>query len=164
MDHLVCAASDLVRHGMTGAGIPLTAHLEHYLSVTVARFMAAPLNPDRLTLRILRAFDAAARPPELRHLADECLLAVSLFEDRLRRTGGSLRHYCGLGQASYEAAGLPEQACGFCHMRDVLVAACGSKAADPARLVDAARAGSGVARRALAECGVIPFPGRPRFS
>lgn len=154
------AADDLVAEGVQKSGIPLTTTLRHYLALTLARHMRRRLEIDRLTVRLVRALDARAPQGELRDLADACLLACALFENRLRRAGGSLRHYSGLGQSAYDAANLVEQACSFAHMRDVLVAATQGRRPDARHLLDAARAGSGLARRQLAQEGVVPFPRR----
>ncbi|WP_297081097.1 hypothetical protein, partial [uncultured Demequina sp.] len=82
-----------------------------------------------------------AAPAEMRALADTCLIACSIFEKRLRRAGGSLRHYSGLGQTAYGAAALTEQAYSFPHMRDVIAAATGNPPEGVRDLIDAARAG-----------------------
>jgi hypothetical protein len=91
-------------------------------------------------------------------LADECLIACAFFERRLRRNG-TVRHYVGLGQMSYDAADLTEQAYGFVHMRDVMASAAGSDEAEDGRvLIDRARAGSQTARAELAEQNVVIGP------
>ena len=94
----------------------------------------------------------------LRALADECLIACAFFERRLRRNG-TIRHYVGLGQVSYDAADLTEQAYGFVHMRDVIASAAGRTTAEDGRvLVDRARAGSQTARAELARQNVVLGP------
>ena len=106
--------------------------------------------------------DAGAPRDVIRALADECLIACAFFERRLRRNG-TVRHYVGLGQASYDAASLTEQAYGFVHMRDVIAsAATGDAPEDGAVLVDRARAGSQTARAELARQNVVigPWGGR----
>ena len=103
------------------------------------------------------AFDCAPRDV-MRSLADECLIACAFFEGRLRRNG-TVRHYVGLGQATYDAADLTEQAYGFVHMRDVIASAAGGDADEDGRiLIDRARAGSATARAELARQNVVPGP------
>jgi hypothetical protein len=150
-------ATDFVRTGIARAGIPLTDTLEAYLSITFARFIGTAIAVDQLTVRTARAMEANAPRDTLRALADECLIACAFFERRLRRNG-TIRHYVGLGQASYDAAALPEQAYGFVHMRDVIASAAGGEADDPRVLVDRARAGSPTARGELAQQNVVVGP------
>jgi len=157
----VAAADDIVDEGMRESGIPLTDTLRHYIAITLARFMRDHPGIDRLTLRVVRAMEDRAPPDALRRLGDECLLATSLFEARLRRVGGSLRHYTGIGQIAYDAAAMTEQAFSFPDMRDVIVS--GTRRSVPGGLrdmVDAARAGSSLARDRLSEEGVIAFPAK----
>lgn len=155
-------ASDFVKSGIEKAGIPLTQTLEAYLSITFARFIGRTIRVDLLTLRVTRAMDGGAPRDGLRALADECLIACALFEERLRR-GGALRHYVGLGQMTYDAAAMTEQAYGFVHMRDVIATAAG-RAGAPGRqedsrvLIDRARAGSATARAELADRNVVMGP------
>lgn len=151
-------ASDFVKSGIEKAGIPLTQSLEAYLSITFARFIGKAIGVDLLTVRISRAMDGGAPRDGLRALADECLIACAFFEARLRRNG-AIRHYVGLGQMTYDAAAMTEQAYGFVHMRDVMAtAAGGAKAEDGRVLVDRARAGSAAARAELAEGNVVLGP------
>ncbi len=157
------AADRLVAEGVEKSAIPLTASLHHYLALTVARYMRRRLSVDRLTVRVVAALERRAPADELRDLADACLLACALFERRLRRSGGSLRHYSGIGRTAYDAANLTEQAFSFAHMRDVLAAATRRERPGLAELLDAARAGSGLARAQLAAEGVVAFPGRRRW-
>ena len=156
-------ASDFVKTGIEKAGIPLTQTLEAYLSITFARFIGTAIRVDLLTVRVTRALDANAPRDTMRALADECLIACAFFEDRLRRNG-TVRHYVGLGQMTYDAADLTEQAYGFVHMRDVMASAAGRDEADEGRiLVDRARAGSTAARAELAGQNVVvgPWGGKP---
>lgn len=161
-DAYIAAADDLVTGGIETSGIPLTDTLRHYLTITLARFISGSMSLDKLTVRVVSAMDEgdAAR---LRRLADTCLIAVSLFEARLRHAGGSLTHYSGLGQTAYDAAHLTEQAYGFPHMRDVVVAATGGKAQNLQSQIDAAKSGSTLARDQLAREGIALFPTKPRF-
>jgi hypothetical protein len=151
-------ASDFVKAGIEKAGVPLTQNLEAYLSITFARFIGTSISVDMLTIRVTKAMDANAPQDTIRSLADECLIACAFFEDRLRRNG-NVRHYVGLGQMSYDAADLTEQAYGFIAMRDVIASAVeGSAATDARILVDRARAGSQTARRDLDEQNVVVGP------
>jgi hypothetical protein len=155
-------ASDFVKAGIARAGIPLTQTLEAYLSITFARFIGSTISVDLLTVRVTQALDGGAPRDVLRGLADECLIACAFFERRLRRNG-TVRHYVGLGQVSYDAADLTEQAYGFVHMRDVMAsAATGDAAEDGPVLIDRARAGSQTARNELAQQNVVigPWGGR----
>lgn len=149
-------ASDFVKAGIEKAGIPLTETLEAYLSITFARFLGAEIHVDRLTVRITSAMDEGAPRGTMRDLADECLIATAFFEDRLRRSG-AVRHYVALGQMTYDAADLTEQAYGFIHMRDVMASAA-DQPRDMHRLFDQARAGSTTARKDLAADNVVLGP------
>jgi hypothetical protein len=151
-------ASDFVKTGIEKAGIPLSNTLEAYLSITFARFIGGSISVDLLTIRVTQAMDGNAPRDVIRGLADECLIACAFFERRLRRNG-TVRHYVGLGQMSYDAADLTEQAYGFVHMRDVMASAAGSDEAEDGRvLIDRARAGSQTARAELAEQNVVIGP------
>ena len=151
-------ASDFVKAGIDKAGIPLSTTLEAYLSLTFARFIGRHLTVDLLTVRVARALDGDAPRDVLRALADECLIACAFFERRLRRSG-TVRHYVGLGQMSYDAAALTEQAYGFVHLRDVMASAAEAKAPDEAPLLlDRARAGSVTARAELDRQNVVVGP------
>jgi hypothetical protein len=151
-------AQDFVRAGIDKAGIPLTETLEAYLSITFARFIGAQIGVDLLTVRVTRAMDAGAPRDTMRALADECLIACAFFERRLARNG-TIRHYVGLGQATYDAAAMTEQAYGFVHMRDVIASAAdGGEPEDGRILIDRARAGSTTARDELAEQNVVVGP------
>lgn len=152
-------AADFVRTGIEKAGIPLTETLEAYLSFTFARYIGRNISVDLLTVRVTRALDDNAPSHALRMLADECLIACAFFEERLRRTGGTVRHYVGLGQMTYDAAELTEQAYGFVLMRDVIASAAGrGEHEDKAALIDNARAGSPAARAELQGENVVLGP------
>ncbi|MFT3975265.1 MAG: hypothetical protein QM699_18050 [Amaricoccus sp.] len=151
-------ASDFVKAGIDKAGIPLSTTLEAYLSITFARFIGRHVTVDLLTVRVTRALDGDAPRDVLRALADECLIACAFFEQRLRRSG-TVRHYVGLGQMSYDAASLTEQAYGFVHMRDVMASAAeGDQPEDAPLLLDRARAGSTTARAELEQQNVVLGP------
>ncbi len=156
-------ASEFVKTGIEKAGIPLSSTLEAYLSITFARFIGATIAVDLLTVRIAKALDANAPRDVVRTLADECLIACAFFERRLRRHG-TVRHYVGLGQMTYDAADLTEQAYGFILMRDVIASAAGDATDDGRVLVDRARAGSQTARTELAQQNVVmgPWAGGPK--
>ncbi|TYB82903.1 hypothetical protein [Maritimibacter fusiformis] len=162
-DTFVAAADGLVEDGVQESGIPLSDSLRHYLAITLARFMRDCPGLDRLTIRVLQAMDADAPTPALRRLADECLIATSLFRARLVHSGGSLGHYMGLGQSAYDAARMVEQAHSFPDMRDVIVAATDrGRGESLTSRIAAARAGSRMAREALAEDNIVAFPA-PRW-
>ena len=150
-------ASDFVKTGIERAGVPLTATLEAYLAITFARFIGHSVGVDQLTVRVTRALDGGAPRDAIRALADECLIACAFFEDRLRR-GGPIRHYVGLGQATYDAAAMTEQAYGFMHMRDVIASAAESGPVEAPVLIDRARAGSTTARDELDRQNVVIGP------
>ena len=163
-DGTLAIASDFVKTGIEKAGIPLSGTLEAYLSITFARYIGSSINVDLLTIRVTQAMDLSAPRDVIRALADECLIACAFFERRLRRNG-TVRHYVGLGQMSYDAAELTEQAYGFVHMRDVMASAAATDEAEDGRvLVDRARAGSQTARAELAEQNVVlgPWAGSPK--
>jgi hypothetical protein len=150
-------AKDFVQAGIEKAGIPLTDTLEAYLTITFARFIGAQIGVDLLTVRITRAMEAGAPRDTMRALADECLIACAFFERRLARNG-TIRHYIGLGQATYDAASMTEQAYGFVHMRDVIASAADRPEEDGRILIDRARAGSSAARDELAAQNVVVGP------
>jgi hypothetical protein len=156
-------ASDFVKTGIEKAGIPLSNTLEAYLSITFARFIGTTISADLLTVRVTRAMDSNAPRDVISALADECLIACAFFERRLRRNG-TVRHYVGLGQMSYDAADLTEQAYGFVHMRDVIASAASEEPEDRHVLVDRARAGSQTARGELARENVVigPWGAQPK--
>lgn len=152
MDTMAIAA-EFVQTGMEKTGIRLTHNLEAYLSITFSRYITKEIDVDRLTVRAVNAMDANAPRDILRDLADQTLIACSFFEDRLRRTG-VVRHYIGMGQVTYEAAGLTEQAYGFMLLRDVL--SISKDVTDPRSLLDLAKGGSLVARKHLGNVVVFP--------
>jgi hypothetical protein len=150
-------AAEFVKAGIDKAGIPLTETLEAYLSITFARFIGKTITVDLLTVRVTRAMDQNAPQDTIRDLADECLIACAFFEERLARQG-TVRHYVGLGQMTYDAAHMTEQAYGFIHMRDVIATAAGRRGGDGRILIDRARAGSQTAREELADQNVVVGP------
>ncbi len=161
-DAFVAAGDEIVDEGMRVSGIPLSDTLRHYIAITLARYFRENPTVDGLTLRLVRALDADVPVDMLRRLGDEALIATSFFEARLRRAGGSIRHYVGVGQTAYDAARMTEQAWSFAEMRDVIVSGTAQDAArgpaDARKLVDAARGGSRLARDRLSDSGVVVFP------
>jgi hypothetical protein len=150
-------ASDFVKAGIEKAGVPLTQTLEAYLSITFARFLGAAIRVDLLTVRVNQAMDARAPRDVIRSLADECLIACAFFEGRLRRSG-TIRHYVGLGQMTYDAADMTEQAYGFMPMRDVIACAAEGQPDDSRILIDRARSGSATAKEDLETQNVVVGP------
>lgn len=151
---IVATAVEFIQQGMDKTGIRLTHNLEAYLAITFSRYIKKEIDVDRLTVRVTSAMDANAPNDILRDLADQTLIACSFFENRLRKSG-TIRSYVGLGQMTYDAAGLTEQAYGFIHMRDV--ASYCSKEDDCSRLLDLAKSGSVVARQSLGNVIVGPW-------
>jgi hypothetical protein len=146
---------DYIKASIEKSGIPLSHSLEAYLAITCARYLDKSIDPDRLTVRIVGALEKNAPTDILRTLADECLLSCSFLEDRLRRSG-AIRHYVGLGQMAYDAAGMTEQAYGFIHMRDVF--ACFVASTDAKILLETAKVGSTLSRKKLLEQNVVIGP------
>lgn len=146
-------AADFIQDGMNKSGIRLTHNLEAYLAITFARHIDKKIEVDRLTIRVTNALDINAPRDILRTLADECLISCSLFESRLRRNG-VVRHYVGLGQMTYDAAGLVEQAHGFVMLRDILSS--GNEITDIRHLLDLARGGSVLAKKQLGNVAMFP--------
>ena len=146
-------AAEFVQTGMDKSGIQLTHNLEAYLAITFARYITREIDVDRLTVRAVSAMDANAPSDILRDLADQTLIACSFFEERLRRSG-VVRHYIGVGQVTYDAAGLVEQAHGFVMLRDILSS--GNEITDIRHLLDLARGGSVLAKKQLGNVAMFP--------
>lgn len=146
-------AAEFVQTGMDKSGIQLTHNLEAYLAITFARYITREIDVDRLTVRAVSAMDANAPSDILRDLADQTLIACSFFEERLRRSG-VVRHYIGVGQVTYDAAGLVEQAYGFVLLRDVL--SISKENTDPSVILDLAKGGSVIAKKKLGNVVVFP--------
>lgn len=157
-DTHLSAARDLVQTGITLSGVPLSHTLEYHLSAAVARFMTAPVDMDRFTVRLTVAMDKGASREKMRFLGDECLIGCAFFSGALRRKGGSIRRCAEIGQTAYDSAGLLEAALAFPHMLDVL-GALSPKSSPECKedLLDMARAGSVVARKNLSSSNIIPF-------
>lgn len=152
----LAVAAEFIQSGIEKTGIPLTGNLQAYLAITFSRFIDRTIEVDRLTVRVTDAFERNAPRDQLRMLADECLISCGLFEQRLRRNG-NIRTYVGLGQTTYDAAGMTEQAYGFVHMRDI-IAHSRTNLSDVYYLIDEALAGSVVARRSLDNSNIIVGP------
>ena len=71
-------ASDFVKAGIDKAGVPLTASLEAYLSITFARFMGRSIGVDLLTVRVTAALDAGAPRDAIRALAEGAGLEIGV--------------------------------------------------------------------------------------
>lgn len=155
MAELSAVAADFVKGGIERSGIQLTHALEAYLTITFSRYLDKPIEVDRLTVRITGALDHHAPRDVLRNLADECLLGCALFEGRLQRYG-RVRHYVGLGQMTYDAAGMTEQAYGFVPMCDVM--SYGIVNDDAKLLIDRALSGSSLAKQLLLDSNVVVGP------
>jgi hypothetical protein len=158
VDKLLFAARTIVLDGVEQSGVPLSETLEFHLSTTLAKYMVKPLHAEALTFRLARASDDNPRGPEVRDVADECLIGCALFPERLRRHG-SIRYFSGVGQTAYDAIGMTEVALGFPHMLDVL-AEFRQTPSDDAIILDMARAGSTRAKEQLSDDNVVVF--RPR--
>lgn len=151
-------AAEFVQTGMHKSGIQLTHNLEAYLAITFARYITREIDVDRLTVRAVSAMDANAPSDILRDLADQTLIACSFFEERLRRSG-VVRHYIGVGQVTYDAAGLVEQAYGFVLLRDIL--SISNESYDASKLLDLAKGGSITAKHQLGN--VVMFPPKQKW-
>ena len=96
-------ASDFVKTGIEKAGIPLSATLEAYLSLTFARFIGTSITVDLLTVRVAQAMDAqrAARrdPGAGRRMPDRLRL--------LRAAAAAERHASATTSASARRATTP---------------------------------------------------------
>ncbi len=155
MTTTLAIAAEFIQEGVKKSGIPLTHALEAYLSITFSRYFDKSIEVDRLTVRITRALDNNAPRDILRNLADECLIGTALFERRLERSG-RVRHYVGLGQMTYDAAGMAEQAYGFVHMRDVMCR--GIIDNDSTAMIERALSGSSLAKQLLLNSNVVVGP------
>lgn len=155
MNTISAIAAEFIQDGVRKSGIQLTHNLEAYLTITFSKYLDRGIEIDRLTVRITNAMDNEAPRDILRGLADECLIGCSFFEHRLARAG-KVRHYVGMGQVAYDAAGMAEQAYGFVHMRDVM--AQGVVPTDAKSLIDRALSGSIVAKQLLLKNNVVAGP------
>lgn len=150
-----------LRRNSEKCGVRLSETLEIHLVLTTSRYLNEGLESALLTVRLVRAGDERRAPGVFRKIGDDCLVTCALFPEVIKRQGGSLAHYAGVGRAAYDSAGLTEAAYGFGLMLDVLSVF--RDAADPLHdLMDRARAGSKVAQHKLSDSVVVPFVGRPR--
>lgn len=150
-----------LRRNSARCGVRLSETLEIHLVLTTSRYLSEGLESALLTVRLIRAGDERKTSGVFRKIGDDCLVTCALFPEIIKRQGGSLAHYAGVGRAAYDSAGLTEAAYGFGLMLDVLSAF--RDETDPVHdLMDRARAGSKVAQHKLSDSVVVPFVGRPR--
>ena len=157
-------ASDFVKTGIEKAGIPLSATLEAYLSLTFARFIGSSITVDLLTVRTAQAMDAGAPRDVIRAPGRRVPDRLRL----LRAAAPAQRHRPALCRARPDElrrrrahrAGLRLRA----HARRDRLSAATDEAEDGAVLVDRARAGSQTARAELAQQNVVigPWGGPPK--
>jgi hypothetical protein len=145
-------ARELVEAGEARSGTPLSETLRQTLSLALARAMRRPIDPDRLTWRLALARERGAERDALR-VAEDCLISLGLFPERLRRVA-PVPTYIGVGRSAYRAAGHLEPAYGFHLMVDALRFLA---APDQARLLALSGDGSGAAARELRARGVLVF-------
>lgn len=148
-------ARDLVATGTQRSGVPLSEALRQSLALAIARAMRRPVDPDRLTWRLALARERGTERDAL-EVAEDCLISLGLFPERVRRVG-PIPAYVGVGRAAYQAAGHLEPAYGFHLMVEAL-----RFLAEPdrTRLLDLARDGSVAAAHRLRGQGVIVLPRR----
>lgn len=145
-------ARDLVDTGEARSGTPLSDALREALALALARAMRRPVDPDRLTWRLAQARERGTERGALR-IAEDCLIALGLFPERVRRVG-PIPAYLGVGRAAYLSAGQTEPAYGFHLMVDTLRFL---SEPDQGRLLDLSWDGSGAAARGLRERGILLF-------
>ena len=143
-------ARELVETGEARSGTPLSETLRQALALALARAFSRPVDPDRLTWRLALARERGTERDALQ-VAEDCLISLGLFPDRVRRVG-PVQTYVGVGRAAYRAAGHLEPAYGFHLMVEALRFL---REPDRSRLLDLARDGSGAATRELRTRGVL---------
>lgn len=143
-------ARDLVETGEARSGTPLSETLRQTLALAIARAFRRPVDPDRLTWRLALAHERGAGRDALL-VAEDCLISLGLFPERVRRIG-PIQIYMGVGRAAYRAAGHLEPAYGFPLMVEALRFL---GAPDQARLIALSGDGSGAAARQLSARGVL---------
>lgn len=148
-------ARELVETGEARSGTPLSETLRQALALALARAFRRPVDPDRLTWRLALARERGTERDALQ-VAEDCLISLGLFPERVRRVG-PVQTYVGVGRAAYRAAGHLEPAYGFHLMVEALRFL---REPDRSRLLDLARDGSGAAGDRLRGQGVLVFPGR----
>ena len=114
------AAKEIIEAGTDIHDLPLSPALKAYLIKTISRYFNEQIDIDCLTIRYQQASRSERKEIAFQYLADECLMATSLFMNRIERTG-SISYYMKLGSSSYGWARLTEQAYAFAHMRDVIM-------------------------------------------
>lgn len=143
-------ARDLVCAGESRSGVPLSGTLRETVTLAVARAIRRPVDPDRLTWRLALARERGTERDALQ-IAEDCLISLGLFPERVRRVG-PIQTYIGVGRAAYRAAGHLEPAYGFHLMVEALRFL---SAPDQDRLIALSRDGSGAAARELRARGVL---------
>lgn len=148
-------ARELVETGAARSGTPLSETLRQALALALARAFRRPVDPDRLSWRLALARERGADRDALQ-VAEDCLISLGLFPERVRRVG-PIPTYVGVGRAAYRAAGHLEPAYGFHLMVEAL-----RFLPDPdrTRLFELARDGSGAAAARLRGQGLLVFPSR----
>ena len=107
-------ASDFVKAGIDKAGVPLTASLEAYLSITFARFMGRSIGVDLLTVRVTAALGKAfgvyteAADALRRGRPVVALKEVDRIADVVADVALELATSCAEGQRSLVATELPD--------------------------------------------------------
>lgn len=145
-------ARDLVETGEARSGVPLSETLRQTLSLALARAMRRAIDPDRLTWRLTLARERGTERDALQ-VAEDCLISLGLFPERLRRIAPAPT-YVGVGRAAYRAAGQLEPAYGFHLMVESLRFLAEP---DQSRLLALSGDGSGAATRELRAQGVMLF-------
>jgi hypothetical protein len=148
-------ARDLVETGVSRSSVPLSDSLRQTLEIAIARAMRRPVDPDRLTWRLALARERGTERDALL-VAEDCLISLGLFPERVRRVG-PVPVYVGVGRTAYRAAGHLEPAFGFHLMVDTLRFL---RDPDQSGLLSLARDGSGAAARLLQGRGVIVLGAR----
>lgn len=143
-------ARELVSAGEALSGTPLSETLRQALALALARAFRRPIDPDRLTWRLTLARERGAERDALQ-VAEDCLISLGLFPERVRRVG-PVQTYLGVGRAAYRAAGHLEPAYGFHLMVEALRFL---NPPDQDRLIALSRDGSGAATRILRGQGVL---------
>lgn len=149
-----------LRRNSEKCGVRLSETLEFHLVTTTSRYLIEGVDTSLMTVRLVRAGDTRSDASVFRKIGDDCLVVCALFPERIRKRGGTLTHYAGVGRSAYDAAGLTEAAYGFGLMLDVLSTFRDDRDRDD--LLDLARAGSKVAQHKMSDGVVVPFIGRPR--
>ena len=145
-------ARELVEAGEARSGTHLSETLRQALALALARAFRRPVDPDRLTWRLALARERGTERDALQ-VAEDCLISLGLFPERVRRVG-PIPAYVGVGRSAYRAAGHPEPAYGFHLMVETLRFL---TIPDQDRLIALSGDGSGAATRQLGARGVLVF-------